>query len=58
VLVGDYDRDIQMAIHAGVPITVRVLAEGEEAGVAATVTVAGTEVLLGVLRDLLSVQNG
>lgn len=58
VLVGDYDRDIQMAIHAGVPITVRVLAEGEEAGVPATVTVGETEALIGVLKKLLRVENG
>jgi len=50
-LVGDHDRDIQMAVNAGVPHTVRVLSHHEPL-VAAEFTLEGTEGLL----DLFSAQ--
>lgn len=53
VLVGDYDRDIQMAINAGVPVTVRVLADGESAKVPATRQVSHVSELAEVLAELL-----
>jgi D-glycero-D-manno-heptose 1,7-bisphosphate phosphatase len=57
LLVGDYDRDIQMAHNAGLPLTVRVLAEGHPASVPATVTLASTFGLAEALAPLL-VPNG
>ncbi len=54
LLVGDYDRDIQMALNAGVPATLRVLTEGEPATVPATHSVASTSALLGILDGLLA----
>lgn len=53
LLVGDYDRDIQMAHNAGVPVTVRVLAEGHPATAPATVTLADTSGLAEALDALL-----
>ncbi len=51
-LIGDHDRDIQMAIHAGVPGTIRVLSH-HAPKVAATHTVANTVDLLAVLDSVL-----
>jgi len=53
LLVGDYDRDIQMAHNAGVPVTLRVVAEGHPVTVPATVTLEGTEGLAAELEALL-----
>ena len=53
LLVGDYDRDIQMAVNAGVPVTVRVLTAGEPAKVPATRQVTATTELAAVLGELL-----
>ncbi|WP_395742786.1 D-glycero-alpha-D-manno-heptose-1,7-bisphosphate 7-phosphatase [Prosthecobacter sp.] len=51
-LVGDHDRDIQMAHHAGVPRTVRILSH-HEPKVAAEFTLAETVELAGLLRERL-----
>jgi D-glycero-D-manno-heptose 1,7-bisphosphate phosphatase len=53
LLVGDYDRDIQMALNAGIPVTIRILTEGHPATVAATHTLAGTATLGDALRACL-----
>ena len=49
-LVGDHDRDIQMAINAGVPNTIRILSHHEPA-VVATHTLHSTGELLGCLQN-------
>ncbi len=51
-LVGDHDRDIQMAINAGVPRTVRILSH-HEPKVAAEFTLAETMELAALLREKL-----
>jgi D-glycero-D-manno-heptose 1,7-bisphosphate phosphatase len=51
-LVGDHDRDIQMAIHAGVPHTVRILSH-HEPRVNAEFTLAKTSELTALLRENL-----
>lgn len=48
-LVGDHDRDIQMAINAGVPRMVRILSH-HEPKVKAEFTLEGTEGLAGLLE--------
>jgi len=53
-LVGDHDRDIQMAINAGVPRTVRILSH-HEPKVAAEFTLEETTGLDALLRDKLPV---
>lgn len=53
-LVGDHDRDIQMAINAGVPRTVRILSH-HEPKVQADFTLAETTELEGLLRERLPV---
>ncbi|MDB6116534.1 MAG: gmhB [Verrucomicrobiaceae bacterium] len=52
-LIGDHDRDIQMAMNAGVPNTIRVLSD-HEPGVAATHTIASTAELPALLRVVLA----
>lgn len=54
LLVGDYDRDIQMAIHAGIPITIRILADNHPTTVPANHTLIGTDSLATLLATLLS----
>ncbi len=51
-LIGDHDRDIQMAINAGVPHTIRVLSH-HQPGVAATHTVESTAELPALLKGVL-----
>ena len=51
-LIGDHDRDIQMAINAGVPHTIRVLSH-HQPGVAATHTVGSTGDLPALLKVVL-----
>ena len=51
-LVGDHDRDIQMAINAGVPRTVRILSH-HEPKVNAEFTLAETMELVALLREKL-----
>jgi D-glycero-D-manno-heptose 1,7-bisphosphate phosphatase len=51
-LVGDHDRDIQMAVNAGVPHTVRILSH-HEPQVAAEFTLEGTAGLCGLLERVL-----
>ncbi len=51
-LVGDHDRDIQMAINAGVPRTVRILSP-HEPQVKAEFTLAETAGLAALLREKL-----
>ncbi len=51
-LIGDHDRDIQMAANAGVPRTIRVLTH-HEPQTAATHTVASTSELPDLLRRVL-----
>ena len=53
LMVGDYDRDIQMAINAGLPATLRILTEDHPATVPATHTLPGTETLAETLRSIL-----
>ena len=53
LLVGDYDRDIQMAIHAGLPTSIRILADDHPATVPATHTLLGTDTLAPLLATLL-----
>ncbi len=57
LLVGDYDRDIQMAVNAGVPVTIRVLTGGEPVSVTATRSVHGLNELADALRELLDQQR-
>jgi histidinol-phosphate phosphatase family protein len=52
VMIGDHDRDIQMAVNAGVPTTVRVLSH-HEPGVKACFTISSTEDLPVLLKTLL-----
>lgn len=52
-LVGDYDRDIQMAIHAGIPTTIRILADGHPAQVPATHSLNSTKNLSTLLHTCL-----
>lgn len=54
LLIGDHDRDIQMAINAGVPVTIRVLSH-HTPGVSATHTVNETNELPSLLERILSV---
>lgn len=49
-LVGDHDRDIQMAANAGVPRTIRILSHHEPA-VSATHTLASPAELLRCLKE-------
>lgn len=56
-LVGDHDRDIQMAINAGVPSTVRVLSHHEPL-VAANFTLADTSMLAALLAAKLPAGKG
>lgn len=51
-LVGDHDRDIQMAINAGVPHTIRILSH-HEPKVAANFTLDGTADLSAFLNEQL-----
>jgi D-glycero-D-manno-heptose 1,7-bisphosphate phosphatase len=51
-LIGDHDRDIQMAMNAGVPNTIRVLSHHAPA-VPAQFTIASTEQLPELLRRVL-----
>lgn len=51
-LVGDHDRDIQMAINAGVPRTVRIVSH-HEPKVKADFTLAETTGLTALLREKL-----
>ncbi len=51
-LIGDHDRDIQMAVNAGVPNTIRVLSH-HAPGVAATRTVETTAELPALLKVVL-----
>lgn len=53
-LVGDHDRDIQMALNAGVPRTIRILSH-HEPKVAAEFTLPSTEGLAALLRAHLIV---
>lgn len=52
-LIGDHDRDIQMAVNAGVTGTIRVIGH-HVPGVPATHTVASTAELPALLKGLLS----
>lgn len=52
-LVGDHDRDIRMAIHAGVPHTIRVRGHYAD-GVKAEHTVAEVSEVLPLLREWLA----
>lgn len=52
-LIGDHDRDIQMAINAGVPNTIRVLGDDHPtAGVLATKTVSEVSAVLPILAQI------
>ena len=51
-LIGDHDRDIQMAVNAGVPNTIRVVGH-HVPGVPATHTVNSTAELPGLLKGVL-----
>jgi len=51
-LIGDHDRDIQMAINAGVPGTIRVLSH-HQPGVVATHTIESTAELPALLKGVL-----
>ena len=53
LLVGDYDRDIHMAVNAGSPVTIRIIDANRPVTIAATHTLAGTANLAAVLRDCL-----
>lgn len=52
LLIGDHDRDIQMAINAGIPTTIRVLSH-HVPGVIATYVVDSTKGLTAVLEKIL-----
>jgi D-glycero-D-manno-heptose 1,7-bisphosphate phosphatase len=51
-LIGDHDRDIQMALNAGVTQTIRVLGE-KPAGVVATHSITDLRDLLPLLQDVI-----
>lgn len=51
-LVGDHDRDIQMAVNAGVPKTIRILSH-QAPGIAATHTLERTDQLAALLAEVL-----
>ncbi len=51
-LIGDHDRDIQMAVNAGVPHTIRVLSH-HEPGIAADYTLENVAELPGLLKSVL-----
>jgi D-glycero-D-manno-heptose 1,7-bisphosphate phosphatase len=53
LLVGDYDRDIQMAINADIPTTIRILADGHPATVPASHTLLTTKDLATLLDTCL-----
>lgn len=52
-MIGDHDRDIQMAVNAGIPNTMRVLGE-KEAGITATASISSLTELLPLLRNLMA----
>lgn len=52
-LVGDHDRDIQMAHNAGVPRTIRILNDDRSVTVPANITLDRVEDLASVLRPSL-----
>lgn len=52
-LIGDHDRDIQMALNAGVPHTIRVLDTLRAPSVTASHTISVTTELLPLLQGLL-----
>jgi histidinol phosphatase-like enzyme len=56
-LVGDHDRDIQMAVNAGVPHTVRILSH-HAPKVAAEFTLADTALLPALLEAELRSGGG
>lgn len=58
LLVGDYDRDIQMARNAGIPVTIRVLDGGGAAAVPATHQIASVAELAGLLAACLHAGDG
>ena len=51
-LVGDHDRDIQMAANAGVPNTIRIMSDKPNRATP-TITLGGTEMLAATLADCL-----
>lgn len=53
ILVGDADRDIEMGVNAGVPVTIRIKSENPHR-VTATHTLPDTTGLAGLLQGLLS----
>jgi D-glycero-D-manno-heptose 1,7-bisphosphate phosphatase len=55
-LIGDHDRDIQMAINAGVPRTMRILSH-HEPKVTAEFTLSSTAELAALLTDHLPVAH-
>lgn len=57
LLVGDADRDIQMAIHAGVPITIRIESENPH-HVVANHTLPDTKHLAELLEKCLAREVG
>lgn len=52
LLIGDHDRDIQMAINAGIPTTIRVLSH-HEPGVVASYVVESPKELPSLLKQML-----
>ncbi len=52
-LIGDHDRDIEMARNAGVPNTVRILNDDRAAEVTATITLDDIADLRGALESAL-----
>lgn len=56
-MIGDHDRDIKMAMHAGVPKTIRILSEDHSASVPADFTLASTDSLLDLLKTHLPCVN-
>lgn len=54
VLVGDHDRDIEMARNAGVPHTIRILNDGRPVTVPASVTLESVTQLAATLEPLLA----
>ena len=57
-LVGDHDRDIQMAVNAGVPHTIRILNDGRPVNVPATITLGCIEDLAQTLETMLDQPRG